>query len=121
MNSQPAHVIIIGGTKGVDGDTIEWKEVKVGDLLIVRADNEFPADIVPLACSGDEGTCYVSTANLDGETNLKIKSAVPSTQAHLCGVTKGMDAQTTLSNHDTSSTLLDQVFKKLETLGGTIS
>lgn len=34
-----------------------------------------PADLLILHTSDEKGTCYVETKNLDGETNLKIKSA----------------------------------------------
>lgn len=57
-----------------------WKDVKVGDVLLVQRDEEFPADVVPLYSSGPDGNCYVSTANLDGETNLKLKAATEVTQ-----------------------------------------
>jgi len=58
----------------------KWGEVKVGDVLLVKENEEFPADVVPLYCSGEGGHCYVSTANLDGETNLKLKAASPASQ-----------------------------------------
>ncbi len=35
----------------------------------------FPADMVLLATSDGFGVAYIETANLDGETNLKLKQA----------------------------------------------
>jgi len=54
--------------------TAEWKRVKVGDILRVHENTFFPADLVILSSSEPEGTLYVETKNLDGETNLKLKS-----------------------------------------------
>lgn len=62
----------------VDGTaltTIPWAEVRVGDILEVCKDEEFPADMVALCSSDARGCCYVSTTNLDGETNLKLREA----------------------------------------------
>ena len=56
-----------------------WKDLVVGD--IVQCDNEesFPADLVLLRSSENKGICYIETASLDGETNLKLRSAHQST------------------------------------------
>ena len=35
----------------------------------------FPADLLVLSSTEPEGSFYVETKNLDGETNLKLKSA----------------------------------------------
>ena len=52
----------------------QWKHVKVGDVVRVQEDKFFPADMVVLQSSAPEGALYVETKNLDGETNLKLKS-----------------------------------------------
>ncbi|XP_053419309.1 phospholipid-transporting ATPase IB-like [Nycticebus coucang] len=58
---------------------IMWKEVNVGD--IVKASNKefLPADTILISSSEPQAMCYVATSNLDGETNLKIRQALPET------------------------------------------
>ena len=46
----------------------------VGDLVRVPEDSFFPADLLVVSSSEPEGALYVETKNLDGETNLKLKS-----------------------------------------------
>ena len=53
----------------------KWKDLKVGQLVMVEKDDPIPADILILQSSNEEGQVYVDTMNLDGETNLKEKSA----------------------------------------------
>lgn len=38
----------------------------------VKADETFPCDLIFLASSSIDGTCYVTTASLDGESNFKV-------------------------------------------------
>lgn len=52
-----------------------WRSLKVGQIVKVLCDEFFPADLVLLKSSEPKGLCYVETKNLDGETNLKHKTA----------------------------------------------
>ncbi|KAG6532955.1 hypothetical protein ZIOFF_006815 [Zingiber officinale] len=53
-----------------------WQEVRVGDVVKVEKDKFFPADLLLLSSSYEDGICYVETMNLDGETNLKVKRSL---------------------------------------------
>ncbi|CAM8884297.1 unnamed protein product [Rhodiola kirilowii] len=56
-----------------------WKNLRVGDIIKVEKDQFFPADLVLLGSSYEDGVCYVETMNLDGETNLKYKQGLEPT------------------------------------------
>ncbi|BAT74602.1 phospholipid-transporting ATPase 3 [Vigna umbellata] len=59
--------------------SISWKKLQVGDIVKVKQDGFFPADLLFLASTNADGVCYIETANLDGETNLKIRKALEKT------------------------------------------
>ncbi|KAI0766330.1 phospholipid-translocating P-type ATPase [Trametes elegans] len=54
-----------------------WEDLRVGDIVKITDDEPLPADILICATSEDENVAYVETKNLDGETNLKSRSACP--------------------------------------------
>ncbi len=53
--------------------------IRVGDVLLLRKDQEIPADTVLLGCANPDAACHLETANLDGEADLKIRRAAPLT------------------------------------------
>ncbi|KAI2602203.1 phospholipid-translocating P-type ATPase [Hypoxylon sp. NC1633] len=55
--------------------TIQWKDIRVGDVVRLRRDDNVPADIIILHATGHNGVAYIETMALDGETNLKSKQA----------------------------------------------
>lgn len=54
-----------------------WEDVKVGDFVKIVDNEPIPADVLICATSEDENVAFVETKNLDGETNLKSRSACP--------------------------------------------
>ncbi|CAM9901536.1 unnamed protein product, partial [Laminaria digitata] len=60
---------------------VEWRDVRVGDLLLVKNRESIPADLLVMGAhepnpEAKAGICYVETKSLDGETNLKIRQAI---------------------------------------------
>jgi phospholipid-translocating ATPase len=53
--------------------TVNWIDLKVGDIIELRRDEQVPADIVLLHADGRNGFAYIETMALDGETNLKTR------------------------------------------------
>lgn len=53
--------------------------LKVGDLVLLEKNQRVPADMVLLHTSEEEGTCFIRTDQLDGETDWKLKVAVGET------------------------------------------
>ncbi|KAM7542982.1 hypothetical protein Aperf_G00000004967 [Anoplocephala perfoliata] len=76
INNAPVQIV------GLDGKLVDKKasEIVVGDIVLMRSNETFPCDLVLLSSSESNGECYVTTASLDGETNLKRFVAVSATK-----------------------------------------
>ncbi|KIH92501.1 hypothetical protein SPBR_02177 [Sporothrix brasiliensis 5110] len=65
---------------------VQWRDIRVGDVVRLSRDEEVPADLLLLHADGEGGLAYVETMALDGETNLKSKQ-VPAPLAGGCCAT----------------------------------
>ncbi|KAJ4466566.1 hypothetical protein C8R41DRAFT_803316 [Lentinula lateritia] len=54
-----------------------WEDIRVGDFVRITDGHPIPADILICATSDPENVAFIETKNLDGETNLKSRNAVP--------------------------------------------
>ncbi|KDP24096.1 hypothetical protein JCGZ_25753 [Jatropha curcas] len=56
---------------------IQAQDIHVGNIVWLRENDEVPCDLVLIGTSDPQGVCYVETAALDGETDLKTR-VIPS-------------------------------------------
>ncbi|MBA0725560.1 hypothetical protein Golax_022139, partial [Gossypium laxum] len=61
----------------------KWKNIQVGEIIKIYANETIPCDMVLLSTSDPTGVAYVQTINLDGESNLKTRYAKQETLAKI--------------------------------------
>ncbi|RYP68983.1 hypothetical protein DL770_008333 [Monosporascus sp. CRB-9-2] len=79
---------------------VEWRDVRVGDIIRLRRDDPVPADTVLLHATGVNGIAYIETMALDGETNLKSKQACPLLAKRCDTIEKMMNCNATIVSED---------------------
>ena len=58
---------------------VQWQDLSAGDYIMLRNNDDVPADIVVLSTSETDNMCFIETQNLDGETNLKTRQGLTAT------------------------------------------
>ncbi|XXQ33697.1 Phospholipid-transporting ATPase [Plasmodiophora brassicae] len=77
VNFSEVDVVEFGNREGPRLRTVFSSDVRVGDVLQISDGQSIPADSILLSTCIPNGIGFIETSNLDGETNLKIRQAVP--------------------------------------------
>ncbi|KAK3845797.1 MAG: hypothetical protein J3R72DRAFT_343700, partial [Linnemannia gamsii] len=60
----------------------QWHHLRVGDFILLKNNQAVPADAIILSTSEAEGSCFIETKDLDGETNLKTRMSLHETSKY---------------------------------------
>ncbi|NWI67099.1 AT8B2 ATPase, partial [Todus mexicanus] len=99
--------VLIGGVLRQE----QWMNVRVGDIIKLENNQFVAADLLLLSSSEPHGLCYVETTELDGETNTKVRQAIP--------VTSELGDTSKLARFD-GEVICEPPNNKLDKFGGTL-
>ncbi|XP_058279765.1 phospholipid-transporting ATPase ID isoform X2 [Hirundo rustica] len=99
--------VLIGGVLRQE----QWMNVRVGDIIKLENNQFVAADLLLLSSSEPHGLCYIETAELDGETNMKVRQAIP--------VTVELGDTSQLAHFD-GEVICEPPNNKLDKFGGTL-
>ncbi|NXO69600.1 AT8B2 ATPase, partial [Phainopepla nitens] len=106
VNNRQSQVLISGVLRQE-----QWMNVRVGDIIKLENNQFVAADLLLLSSSEPHGLCYIETAELDGETNMKVRQAIP--------VTAELGDTSQLAHFD-GEVICEPPNNKLDKFGGTL-
>ncbi|XP_068270490.1 phospholipid-transporting ATPase ID isoform X2 [Nyctibius grandis] len=106
VNNRQSQVLIGGALRQE-----QWMNVRVGDIIKLENNQFVAADLLLLSSSEPHGLCYIETAELDGETNTKVRQAIP--------VTSELGDTSKLARFD-GEVICEPPNNKLDKFGGTL-
>ncbi|XP_014260089.1 probable phospholipid-transporting ATPase IIB isoform X2 [Cimex lectularius] len=80
VNSQRYKCLVRHQNGSIVMESVPSSKLRVGDLVFIEKDQRVPADLVLLRTTEKTGSCFIRTDQLDGETDWKLRVAVPHTQ-----------------------------------------
>ena len=63
-------VTLVSRSSLTQGQLIKWESIKLGQIVLVKNNEEVPADLLILKSSNSNGMVYVDTKNIDGEVHI---------------------------------------------------
>ena len=70
QNSEPAELY-----RDNNWEKCKSGDLKMGELVEVKIDGTFPADLILIDSVFEDGSCFIETGTLDGEKTLKMKNS----------------------------------------------